>query len=180
MKESIVAIKYIEQVFYEYYPRLCDYADRLLNDTELAQDIIQDVFISFCERNTVLPADSLTLKSFLYTAVRNNCLKVHRHAKVVDLFKQRHSSLEFDEPAQLEMMIHSEIMSELYRAIETLPEGCKLIIKKGMTEGASNEKIAQDLNISIHTVKSQKQRAVNLLKQRLGPHMGLLLYLLLK
>ncbi|MNL56682.1 ECF RNA polymerase sigma factor SigW [compost metagenome] len=64
-------------------------------------------------------------------------------------------------------IIESELIEKLYQAISTLPEGCKKVFKLGYLEGLSNTKIAETLNISVNTVRAQKQRGLKALKTRL-------------
>ena len=59
------------------------------------------------------------------------------------------------------------MLGQLYRAIEELPTECARVFKLGL-EGLSNQEIADTLSVSIHTVKTQKQRAMSTLKQRFG------------
>ena len=64
-------------------------------------------------------------------------------------------------------LIEEEMLGQLYRAIEELPTECARVFKLGL-EGLSNQEIADTLSVSIHTVKTQKQRAMSVLKQRFG------------
>ncbi|MFR7809522.1 MAG: sigma factor-like helix-turn-helix DNA-binding protein [Butyricimonas faecihominis] len=59
------------------------------------------------------------------------------------------------------------MLGQLYRAIEELPTECARVFKLGL-EGLSNQEIADTLSVSIHTVKTQKQRAMSVLKRRFG------------
>ena len=64
-------------------------------------------------------------------------------------------------------------------AIEQLPEGCKTVLKLAYFEGLKNDEIATELGVSINTVKTQRQRALNLLRLRLPKGAYLLLLALL-
>ncbi|GAA4798539.1 RNA polymerase sigma-70 factor [Olivibacter ginsenosidimutans] len=165
-----------EQLFNTYYVRLCDFASRILDDDEAAQDIVQDVFVTVWEQQDDLPKEDLALRSFLYSSVKFACYNKLRHLKVVNKFEERF--LRAEEPKNQEIMeqiIHAEVMYHIYKAIEELPKGCALIFKKGYLEGLKNAEIAQELNLSINTVKSQKQRALSLLKEKLSPQLVSLL-----
>lgn len=161
-----------EELFNQYYSRLCDFAMRYLNDSDLAEDVVQDVFVAVCERREKLPEDEFAVRSFLYVAVRNACFNKLRHLKVVHKHIDSRSGDEADPPGILETIIYSEVMEAMMQAIATLPEGCAMVIRKGYLEGLSNPEIAAALDISIHTVKSQKQRAISLLRDRLDPNIA--------
>lgn len=164
----------VEKLFSHYYPRLCDFAMKYLEDGALAEDVVQDVFVTICERKDPLPEAEFAARSYLYVAVRNACFNKLRHLKVVNrhIDNSRQQESEAEAPEILESIISSEVMATMMEAIDSLPEGCALVIRKGYLEGLSNTEIAQQLDISIHTVKSQKQRAISLLRDRLDPNIA--------
>ncbi len=84
----------------------------------------------------------------------------------------------FSSPEVLETIISTEMLAAMEAAVAALPEGCAAVLRKSYVEGLSNAEIATALQISIHTVKSQKQRALSLLRDRLGPGFVFLLYFL--
>lgn len=77
-------------------------------------------------------------------------------------------------------IIRSEVLEIVYKAIESLPDSCQLIFKKTYLEGFSNMDVAEELNISINTVKTQKQRGMKALKAKLNPDIIALFLLLIK
>lgn len=82
---------------------------------------------------------------------------------------------ELSEDSLDEKMIEEEVLGEIYRAIDELPPECRRVFRLGL-EGLSNQEIADSLSISINTVRTQKQRAMAVLKKRFS--MGILLVLL--
>ena len=81
---------------------------------------------------------------------------------------------ELSEDSLDEKMIEEEVLGEIYRAIDELPPECRRVFRLGL-EGLSNQEIADSLSISINTVRTQKQRAMIVLKKRFS--MGTLLVL---
>lgn len=161
-----------EALFHDYYPRLCDFARKFLNDAAMAEDVVQDVFVAICERREPLPEAEFAVKGLLYVAVRNACYNKLRHQKVVHHHQVSLPVSETSDPEILEAIISSEVMAIMMEAIASLPAGCAEVVRKGFMEGLSNAEIAEQLSISIHTVKSQKQRALLLLRNRLDPNIA--------
>lgn len=169
-----------KDLFRQYYPRLCDFAKRLLADGDEAEDIVQDAYVVFLEQRANIDNHPLAAKSFLYSSVKHACLNRLRHGKVVLSYQEKNQPEIVDDKHILQAIIHAEVIGELHRALDSLPEGCALVIRLGYLEGLKNPQIADELGISINTVKSQKQRALLLLREKLSPQaMAVLLPVLL-
>ncbi|WP_186756220.1 RNA polymerase sigma-70 factor [Echinicola salinicaeni] len=167
----------VELLFRKYYPRLCAYAMNFLEDEGDAEDIVQDVFHVYMEKKSSISNQSHAIKSFLYTSVKNACLNNFRHQKVKD--KHRHHYLMSHDGFTDSMgdIIHAEILGRLHEAINELPKGCGLVIRMGYLEGLKNPQIADILQVSVNTVKTQKQRGLMLLREKLGDTVLLVLLL---
>lgn len=164
-----------EDVFKKLYPRLCDFANYILKDKDAAEDLVQDVFIVFLEQREKISSNTNAIKSFLYSSIKHACLNKLRHHKVILGYNKKFPAEVLEDPKILDGIIHAEIMAEIHEAINSLPQGCAIILKYGYLEGLQNHKIAEMLDISVNTVKSQKQRALNLLRLRLSDNAYLFL-----
>lgn len=69
------------KVFRTYYAPLLNYAGRILHDTELANDVVQEAFCGLFERRKELKGNML-LRPYLYKVVYNSCLDAIKHRKV--------------------------------------------------------------------------------------------------
>lgn len=74
-----------------------------------------------------------------------------------------------------EKILEEEVYAILIEQLNQLPEGCKEIFELSAIEGLKYKEIASNLNISVNTVKSQRARAIKLLKEKLKNHPFLLL-----
>lgn len=166
----------LESLFREFYDRLVYFSWQIVKDQAQAQDIAQDAFITYWqERATVLPNPS-AIKNYLYTTVRNASLNVIRHGKVVDDYCQQQGTAEPEEGSIMDAIISAEVIAQIHTAIETLPESYRQVSVMSYLEGKKNQEIADELGLSINTVKKQKHRALELLRLRLSPELfGLLL-----
>src|SRR5688572_10066702 len=95
--------------FRQYYTALCYFANSILHNEEEARDIVQDSFVKLWDSQTINER-SETVKSFLYTAVRNKCVDLLRKKKVIQkaklqLVQNNENDFDyFDEVAFAEMM----------------------------------------------------------------------------
>jgi RNA polymerase sigma-70 factor (ECF subfamily) len=169
----------IESLFQRYYKQLCLFANNILHDEALAEDIVQSFFAGLCEGRNALPEDESARKGYLFIAVRNNCLKQIRSEKVKSKYFDQLDKDMIEEQTIMDAMIQAEVINQLMEAINELPQGCKQVLHMAIFEKRSNDEIATNLTISINTVKSQKKRAIQLLRTRLDSRMlALLLFLL--
>lgn len=65
-------------------------------------------------------------------------------------------------------------MHQVYTALQTLPPKCGQVFRMYYLEEKSLQEIADELDLSLSTVKSQKGRAIELLRKKL-PHLSCLL-----
>lgn len=169
----------IKQLFHEFYSRLVHFSCQIIDDKAAAEDLVQDVFIKYWSLHEQISTDKSAIKNFLYTSVRNASLNVLRHNKVAGEYIQAQQEAP-EEEACIHSIIRAEVLSEIYRIIGSLPESCQLISKMGYLDGMKNQEIANELGISVNTVKTQKQRALKLLRLRLNPELFAVLMLLLQ
>ncbi|MGN6211991.1 RNA polymerase sigma-70 factor [Parafilimonas sp.] len=164
--------------FRQYYVALCFFANSIIHNDEDAKDIVQDCFIKFWSNDIVNEKVDI-VKSFLYTMVRNRCIDYTRKQKTITktksiLLKSEEEFEHFDE------LVFAEMMRQIFDQIEELPETMKTILKKYYFEGKKYKEIAAEMNTTPDAVRMQKTRAIKILKQKLPPHIGLLLMFLLQ
>ena len=168
-----------ESVFKTYYPRLCTYANTILNDSEEAEEMVQNTFIVLWENRTNVDIHT-SLKSYLYRAVHNNCLNRIKHLKV----RQEHSDYyKHTHEEEIESTSHTVMGNELQQqinvAVEQLPPQCKRVFTLSRFENLTYAEIAIELDISVKAVDKQMVRALRILREQLKDYLPLVLLLLL-
>lgn len=164
-----------KQLFEEYYHPLHGFSTKFISDRNVCKDIVQDAFVGLWERRKEL-SSSEAIKSYLYSSVRNLCLNYLRHEDVKNKNESNLVALSSDWYFQ-DSLLKEEVHSQIYEEIEKLSPRSRDVILLAMN-GTANEDIATQLNISINTVKTHKQRGYNVLRERLkGIHWLLLLLL---
>ena len=115
------------------------------------------------------------VKAYLYTITRNSCLstlkKELKNIELNDSLKEEVAEFDFN-------ILEEEIYSVLIEALNALPEKCKEIFELSCIEGMKYKDIAEQLHISVNTVKSQRAYAIELLKKKLKNQPQLLFILL--
>ncbi len=164
-----------KQLFKDYYPILCIFANKYIFDQEASKDIAQEVLLTYWERRKDFN-DLYKVKSFLYTATRNRCLNYLKHEQIINEESYSPESLlEFENKIEDEI-IRQETYLLVRKAVEELPSQMKRIIKLSIC-GKKNSEIAAELAISEGTVHALKKTAYKKLRKKLKQHFYLLFLL---
>lgn len=164
MNNTILTENDLKVTFDLYYKSLLMYASRFLPSVAECEDLIQDIFISIWENETVFP-DEISLKIYLYKSTRNKCYNIIKHKKVEQDYAFNSIQALEDDNLFLKQVLEEEIVRELYQAIEILPERKKEIIKLSL-KGIKNSEIAEILNIKLQTVKTLKSQSYTILRAK--------------
>ena len=159
---------YFQQLFRDHYEPLCARAFQMVHDRKASEDIVQDVFLAFWRMDRGGFPNLKTVKTFLYNSVQHRCLNYLRDLEIRDRNYRNLKREELDEDYFLCQQIRAEVVAELFGAIDELPDKCKEIFKRSYVDGQEDKKIAEELDISLNTIKTQKQRAKSYLRGRLG------------
>lgn len=170
--------KAFNQVFLTYYAAVCHFAARWVG-VDSAEDIAEEVFLKLWKAN-VLFDNTDHLKAYLFRSVRHSCLNyikknqryAERNSEYVDIHIQ-------SEDTYLGRIMQTEVILQLYKAIESLPEQTAKVIQLTYLHGLSNQEAADELNVSVNTIKTQKQRGLNKLRSILPKNQFALLLKLL-
>jgi RNA polymerase sigma-70 factor (family 1) len=167
--------KVFEDVFRSFYPALCRYAESIVKDDAQAEDIVQQVFVTIWEKRMSI-SFQLSAKAYLYRAVHNRCLNYLEQGKVRQLY--RNESVGKEEPLSAAADAggeRRELQERISRAIEKLPEQCRLIFRLSRFDEMKYAEIAAHLNISVKTVENQMGKALRILREELKEYLPLLL-----
>ncbi|MFT6881763.1 MAG: RNA polymerase sigma-70 factor (ECF subfamily) [Marinoscillum sp.] len=155
-----------ELVFNEFYGLLKSYAMRFMDDSDDAEEVIQDVFVKFWDKCDSLAPDS-SIKSYLYRSVHNTCLNFIKHQKVKDNYKDYVMHF-MEEASDMEVQQEDDnVKLRIYEAIDNLTPRCSEIFKLSRFEGLKYQEIADHLGISIKTVEVHMGKALKTLRDKL-------------
>lgn len=160
--------------FRQYYAALCFFAQSIIHNSEDAKDIVQDCFIKLWG-DTAITEKVESVKSFLYTMVRNRCIDYIRKQKVRSKAAPYLQPSEEDEE-YFDELAFAEMLRQVLEHIECLPAGMRTVLKKYYLQGKKHKQIAKESSTTINAVKLQKSRAIKLLKQGLPLIVSLLLF----
>lgn len=157
-----------ESLFRSSYVPLVKYANKLLNDYDDAEEIVQDLFVRiWLDRNKINIESSLN--GYLYKSVYNRCLHLIDHNKVVEKHKREAMVKQNELPQNpVEIVQYKELNQRIIKILEKLPERCGMIFCMNRFEGLKYSEIAQKLSVSIKTVEASMGKALKLFRKELA------------
>lgn len=151
-----------KEIFHEYYPPLCSFARSYLFDPDSCEDIVQEVMLSVWLKRQEF-SDFRSFKAYLYTAVKNACLNIRKHEKVREKHEKEIIFLESEAFFQ-DTLIEEEVHRILFESYKSLPEQCNRVLHLCYFDGYRLNEVASELNITVNTVKTQKYRALRIIR----------------
>lgn len=158
-----------ERLFRSNYVPMYRCALNLVQDADIAKDIVQEVFLKcWNNKKTLHAVDNLT--GYLLTATNRtayNYLRDHKHIVKVDVSSTEVLNISTHRSAaQLE---YSELELAVANAIQQLPVQCRSIFQLSRQEGLTYPQIAERLELSVKTVEKQMGIALCKLRESLKP-----------
>ena len=161
-------------LYHQLYPGMCQYASQMVGDRQVAEEVVQDVFLKVWNKRKDIYSRDGSVRKYLFRLVHNQCL---------DLLRKHHTRREsfirllpsedwarisenygFDE-FLIEKLEAEDTALKIQKIVEQLPAQCREIFTKSRFENRSNEEIASEMNLSENTVKTQIYRALQKIKE---------------
>lgn len=164
------------EIFNRYKEVLFRHAVRFLQDRELAEDVIQDVFLMLWEKREALTFTS-SLSAYLYSTVRNRIFNHMTRQKVVARYLD--SIRDFMEKGCYttdEQVRARELAAIIEKEVAALPQKMREVFLLSREESRSHKEIGELLGISDKTAKQQLYKAVKILRLKISSMLSTLLF----
>jgi len=150
-----------QHLYKDYYDSLVSFAESYVVRRDVAEDIVQEVFVGLWEKKPHF-LSKVALNTYLYTSVKNSALDFLKHQEVENRYAEHFLSASKEN--RWEAKLDEEMLNLLFQGIDRLPGRCREIFLMHL-DGLSNEEIARQLGLSILTVKTQKKKAMRVLRE---------------
>ncbi len=162
--EKKFTLKSYKKLFQSLYPQLCVFAYKYLNDLELSKDFAQEVFLKVWEDKITFQNENHAT-GFFYKSVKNKCLNYLKSKQYKTTERYELANLEDYETEEFYMSeaVTIETTAVIDKAINKLPEKAAQVIRLSIEDYTNNE-IANELSISVNTVKDHKKVAYRKLR----------------
>jgi RNA polymerase sigma-70 factor, ECF subfamily len=162
-------------IFNYYYSSLCAFATQYINDKNSVEDLVQDFFLSFWIDSPSLQINH-SLKTYLFTSIKNRCLDFQKHTKVIEKYKSYILFAEKDEDNSFDhFLVETELRQTIEKSLSKLPPRCREIFELSRVKGLSNQEISDFLGISKRTVELQISNSLKVLRKELAEYLPICL-----
>jgi len=170
-----------QTLFLKYYSAMCRFANQLLNDRELAEEIAQDMFVKIWEKRAFLNIET-SVKHYFFRSVRNHCLNHIQHEKIKKQYANKIMESAHQEINTEQYYLEIDLVKRIEKSIASLPPKRMEIFRLSREQGLKYKEIADKLGISVKTVEAQMGLALKYLREDLKDFSNYLvtLFVLLK
>lgn len=158
-----------EFIYDNFYQSLCYFSNTVLQDPEKAQDVVQSVLVKLWQDKTVFN-DVNHLRNFLYKSVRNSTINelntTATHEKILGRLADNNPKL-YEQDDHFHSIVRAELYKRILDEVSNLPDKTAEVFRLAFLEQKSNQEIADQMSISINTVKVHKNNAKKALQHTL-------------
>lgn len=153
------------QVFDFYKERFYSSALKMTHSGDIAQEIVQEVFVSLWVKRIQVAA-ATNPESYLFGVLHNSIYAHFRKLALEKAMKKKikQRSEDIDESSVEDLLLAKEERKMLETLISQLPSQQRIVYKLSKQQGLSREQIASQLHISPHTVKNHLQQATQFIR----------------
>lgn len=151
-------------LFDDYAEELFLFAYNIINVEQDARDIIQDLYVDILMEKIDLSSVK-NQRNYLFVAVKRRCFKfLEKKSKFLN---KDIADFDFTEKNIEDLMARSERNVLIYKSIQELPPKRQQIILRYINNDSTYSEIAEDMEISVNTVKMQLRLGIKHLKNSL-------------
>ena len=158
-------IKAFETLFRQYYTPLCLYAASITGETDVAEEIVEELFYVLWKDREKLEIFH-SIKSYLYRSVRNRSIQYCEHQDVRKRYQDAVLSIP-ENVASADPQEQIELQQLIDKTLKKLPERRFQIFRLHHTEGKKYSEIASLLSLSVKTVEKEMTRALQTLRKEI-------------
>ncbi|MBB1643911.1 hypothetical protein A9970_08055 [Sphingobacterium sp. UME9] len=159
-----------EMIYIQFWKKLYYLAHQKLADSDLAQDMVHDVFRSIWERREELVISD-SIEKYLVRSIKYKISGYFRER--IQQERNMEASLLYvneSESVTEKQVAYNLLSTEVNMLVEKLPERCREVYKLSRESGLNNREIASTLLVSEKTVENQITKALSFLRLGLNKY----------
>lgn len=158
----------LEHLYDNYQKLLFSFSYRITGQRELAEEIVQEVFIKIWTKKGMYNETKGKFSSWLLTITRNTSIDMLRKKKETTYTIEERDALANDSASTEDIVEWKEQGAKIRKAVTTLTEEQQEIVELFYYKGLSQTKIAEKCGIPLGTVKGRVRLALRHLHEKLA------------
>jgi RNA polymerase sigma-70 factor (ECF subfamily) len=156
-----------KSIYDTYAKSLLLFAKSLLQDSAAAEDIVQEVFIKFWNKQKAGNATIANSKAYLFQSVKNACFTKNSKTIHFEDVSDSDENLLTTPYTPADQMEVEELRKRIEKAVRELPGRCRVIFEMSRKSQLKNKEIAEVLGVSIKTVENQMTIALRRINEKI-------------
>ena len=153
-------------IYEQYYDELIKYLYYRSGIMDLAEDIVQELFVKLWEKRDLIKRE--TLKSFLYTMASNMMVNHFKRRKVMYNHQNQITKNQITEYKSPHFILEEkEFENKLNKIISALPDGYREVFLMHRIDEFTYQEIAIRLNIGVKAVEKRMSKSIKIIKEQL-------------
>ncbi len=166
------AVWAMDSLYQRYSRILYSLAYRMVADHQIAEDLLQESFLSVWKRSTSFSPQSGAARSWLFSIVHHRAIDHLRRVRRRSIVQEAPlEELEFDERTAVadawDEVWHSVQSSQVRSALMKIPTEQRMVIELAYFQGWTHTEIAEGTQTPLGTVKARMRLGLNHLKRAL-------------
>ncbi|SEL67606.1 RNA polymerase sigma-70 factor, ECF subfamily [Aquimarina amphilecti] len=151
-------------LFDRHYKRLYNYALKVLKETELSEELVQETFIKLWENFEHINQSERSIESFLITTLKNKIIDAYRKKQT----REKHTNIyALNTSVETQIDKQWELIERIEDIYTTLEKKTTDIFKLSRDKGLTYKEISKKKDISIKTVELHISKALTAFKKGL-------------
>jgi RNA polymerase sigma-19 factor, ECF subfamily len=150
-----------KKIFFHFHPSLYRFAFNIVQDTDLAEEIVSDVMMKVWDLGSKL-AQVDKLQAYLFTATKNTAFNQLAKGRLqeVSIGEWVENTVTDKEDTPESRLLLSEIGRIIETAVKELPPQCQLVYRLIKEEGCSHRQVSDIMEISRNTIETHMRIAL--------------------
>ncbi|WP_058309175.1 RNA polymerase sigma factor [Gracilibacillus massiliensis] len=157
----------LESLYDKYEKLLFSFIFKITNNREITEEVIQEVFLKVWTKKGMYDSSKGKFSSWLLTISRYAAIDIMRKKKTSHYSIEERDALQNEAPSLEEELEWKEESQNIKKAMQQLNEDQQKVITLFYFKALSQQKIAEQLNIPLGTVKGRVRLALQHMKKHI-------------
>lgn len=150
-------VQFFGKLYERYYANMVLFAEGLIYDEDEAKDLVQDVFTDLWNNPKIVHVYN-SMKTYLYSCVKNKAFNRIKKLNIIDKHQDQLTEA-YLFSCETQTHTNEKLKKQIHDALNNMPPKMREVIDMSVLQEMKYAEIAEELGISINSVKTHIKRA---------------------